>query len=418
MSTTLLTLQQECARACGWYGSVTPSEATSAAATTITANAITSQLDSDDQSETLQYDWARVDADSAGSPTLVGTTRRITGYTPGSGLITVSRAFHASDGIATTHTIGLYRTVPPDQWLMAQGWKQYINQVLRNLRYRRQSLLTLVTDGDMETSGTTNWTASNCTLTKSTTASAIGHGAQALNAANTAANGYARSVLFPTGASQTYEVRADVRITSGTAHLVAYDETNSAEIQSENTDDLDQRSMGFSFTTPGTCLSLSVRLKGAEASADITWDNVSLRPQGARVMDLPSWVDRPTAVEGLVYYLPASGHGSGDLFRSMQHYPLRGAVISDLTGATAYRVRYSRSVSSDAALWVEGLSAYGELSAITDTTVADEYLVVNGACLLAATDLDDKRLKERFLPRWLARVPSLPTAGRLIPELV
>lgn len=415
MSTTLATLEQDCARACSWYAQVTPS-ATAANTYTWAADGTGSQIDTDDQNATWQFCWARVEADSAATPLNVGEVRRVSTYTASTSTFTVPTDRGFSNAPTATMTIGLYRTVPPAQWGMQLGWKEYINRVLSGIRYRRWGLLTLITDGDMETSGTTNWTAGSSSLTKLTAAANIALGAQALRVANSGANGYARSALVPVTEGDQYELRADVKVASGTAYLVAYDETGAADIETETTTDRDWRSLHVTFTVPADCASLSVRLRGSEASADVYWDNVSLRPAAAHRFDLPSWVDGPEAVEGLVQLAESSVQNEAYLLASQEHSLLpHFQVISDPTGATPWRIEYKFRPAGNALLLVQGLSPYAELSATTDTTVADPDLVVVGACLEAAIDLADDKLAARFGPKWQRRKVRLPQRLRAIP---
>lgn len=398
-----------------WYASATPS--TVGTTTTFTLNAISSEFDADDDGTDIENAWARVDADSATSTTLVGTTRRISGYNTTTSVVTVKRAAHASNTYKTTHTIGLYQTVPPAQWAMQPGWKEYINRLLRGIRFRRWGLLTLVTDGDMETSGVANWTDSNATSSKVTAAANVAFGAQSLRVQNSLANGYTASASVQVTPNDGYELRADVRVASGTAHLVAWDDTNGAEIDSRNTTTTDWHHLYFGFTVPSGCTSVSIRLKGAEANADVYWDNISLRNQNAQRMALPSWIDTAEAFEGLVQYWSTHGDTNAYLLASQEHWPvIPSKVIGDPLGATQHWVEYTAPPRPGALLFVRGLSAYGELSAITDTTVAEQDLVVSGACLLAAIDLDDKKQIARFLPKWQQWAIRLPRRKMLLSQ--
>ncbi len=415
MSTTLANLEIQASRDSGWYWSDIPS-ASSGAATAFTINDAAAQHDSSDQAEFLENGWARVESDSAATPLNVGEVRRVSDYAPSTGIFTVIRAFTSNP--TTTQTVGLYKTIPPgEQFGMQLGWRHYINRVLRAIRYRRYGLLTLITDGDMETSGTTSWTASNATLTKVTTAASIALGAQALQVDNTLANGYARSSLVAVTPGDTYDLRADCKVTSGTAYLVAYDETNSTEIDSDNQSGRDWRFLDFTFTVPADSYSISIRLKGSEATADAYWDNVSLRHQGGQRIALPSWVTEPGQIEGLFLWEGSQSKDDAYLWDSqVQSRALHYDLLEDPLGATPLRVEWHVRPYSRQLLLVRGLSAYGELSATTDTTVADKDMVVCGTRYLAYRDLygtEDERTKSQ-LRRWQALSTRLPRVQRLI----
>ena len=224
MSATLLALEQKIAKDGYGYVAITPS----AAGTTLTviANGIASELDPDDTEKLFGSAWLKCISDSAATPLNVGEVRRIdstSGYTPSSGTITVTRAF--SNATTTTQRFGIFMGLSPEDYGLARGLKSYINDVLRRLWQRRPFVLTLVTDGDMETSGVTNWTATNSTRTKSTS-TGVTLGKQALRVQNTALNGYVQSATINVEPSQSYYLVADVTVASGTAVLELWDVTD------------------------------------------------------------------------------------------------------------------------------------------------------------------------------------------------
>src|SRR3990167_8250687 len=75
--------------------------------------------------------------------------------------------------------------------------------------------LSQVTDGHMQGSGVTSWTASVATLTKDTTAASVRHGKQSLKILATAANGQAQSASIPVKGGDAVLVIAEVYITGG-----------------------------------------------------------------------------------------------------------------------------------------------------------------------------------------------------------
>lgn len=411
MSVSLLVLQEDCAREVGLYAEMAPSE-TSSATTSFVVDGVAAQVDENDADTLFRDCWVRVESDSAGTPLNVGAIRRIQSYTPATSTFTLAGDRGFANAPTATQTMGFFWTIPPDQIVRTLGWKQHINLVLQDMRYRRLGLLTSVTDGDMEASGTTNWTASNTTLSKVTAAATVGFGVRALRVLNSSANGYARSALIEVEPSDVWMIRADLNVETGTAHLVAYDETNGAEIESENTTAQDWRVLGFQCTIPSGSVSMSIRLKGAESSADVYWDNVVARHTAARQLALPSWLDEKRAFEGLLQTVGGHLHNDAMLRVSEELEPLMDAgLVEDPLGATAYRVRLLEIPRSEALVYVQGLSAYDALSATSDTTVADKRTVIAGACARALRAVKDDRWKQ-YAAEYLTRMSRLATRRR------
>ena len=208
-----------------------------------------------------------------------------TGFAASTGTITFNEAFVT--GFANGTTYEILTLLDPTQW------NDVLNDALIKLRYNYRSPLTLVTDGDMETSGTTNWTASNSTRTKETSLDFV-EGTQALRVANSSAAGYVQSASIPCQAGQSFHVWASYKSVVGTAVLRAYDVTGSASIESDSGPDSGTNNEGgmihFAFTAPASCRNVAIRLEGTEASADIYWDDVIVMRSGRSRYELPSWV--------------------------------------------------------------------------------------------------------------------------------
>ncbi len=389
MSTSLATLETNIAKApeLGFA-----SGTCSAAGTTLTIvdTSTDSPFDTGDPKEQYQHAWAKITADSAASPLNVGEVRRVKTYTPGSQTITTSMAF--SNGTTTTQSYALFLNTPPTRVGILPGLDEWINQTLRECYYHDLSLLTLITDGDMETAAASNWTASNATLSKVTAAANVWLGKQALRVLNTLANGYAESATVNVTAGQVYHVRADVRVASGTATLQLYDKTNGAVIDTA-VDSVERgwRYLWYNGTIPTSCKQVSVRLVGTEATADVYWDNVSLRQASATEIALPSWITSKKQVEELYEWHGGTSDQTNDsvTIDQQRRYQMPWwEVVSDPTGQTPYRIEFSHAPQAGSLLIVKGLRPYGELSADTDTTDANADMVKAGALgkLLLAKD--------------------------------
>ena len=206
-----------------------------------------------------------------------------TGYAPNTGTITVGEAWTTGGASSTTYEI--HRYLDPAEW------NTCINNALAKMRYRFRSPITLVTDGDMETSGTTDWTASSSTLTKLTTGSFI-DGAQALRVANSGANGYGRTAAIAVNPGDSYHVWADYLSVVSTAAIIAWDATNSEAIvtSSDAGDNPEGGMITIAFNIPSTCYSIQIRLRGTSATADIYWDNLILMRVGRKIYNVPTWL--------------------------------------------------------------------------------------------------------------------------------
>ena len=355
-----------------------------------------SPLDALDASQLYQNAWVRIESDSAATPLNVGEVRRISDYAESIATLTLNRAL--SNATTTTQQYGVYFAIPPTRFGVFKGIDEYINETLSVLRHESMMLLTLAVDGDMETSGISAWTASDATLSKVTSAANVQLGKQALRVQNSAANGYARPALINVVESQNFAIVADVRVASGTAKLLLYDETNGAEIQSVECEERQSRWLRFQGTIPTDCMQVSVRLIGKEATADIYWDNVSVRDIAASRIDLPSNITSPGDI--LEVEVWSGGTTYLDSYATdgrMSHVVPWWEVIEDTHGATPYRLEFGPRVGAYCHLFARVLRAYDTLVSDSAETDADADLVKAGALYRIALDRAD--LRDRLV-RW------------------
>ena len=121
--------------------------------------------------------------------------KKSTGFAPTTGTLTVQPAW--SNAIAASVTFEVHSLLPPSVL------HDCINRALRNMYHVYTFPLTLMTDGDMEASTATNWTGTNATVTKTTTAAQVLMGVRALSVVSTAAGGYAQSASISVEEAQT-----------------------------------------------------------------------------------------------------------------------------------------------------------------------------------------------------------------------
>ena len=405
MSTTRLSLTQSVGNELGRV-----SGTCSAAGTTvlISDTSADSPFDPDDENTLYKNAWAKIEADGAATPLNVGEVRRVSSYSVGVS-VTASRGF--TNSTTTTQSYGIYQGVPPARVATQKGIVEYINDTLRSLLHRELTLITLVTDGDMETSGTANWTASNASVTKVALAVLVEHkgglGKYVLGVANTVANGYATTATMWAGSGRTFSVIAECYCKIGTAKLQLWDATNSAEIESKTSDQTDWRYIYLEGLIPATCESVQVRLIGVESNASIYWDNVSLLAEGARRFNLPTTLINSLAVEEFEMWSGGTGTASSSADAADYEIDERQStpvfwwrIIDDATGANRWRVEIDPTVPNDRMLLMRSLRPFAELSADTDATDANADLVLAGTLVRIATDKKDKALLDTWLPRY------------------
>ena len=411
MSTTLLSLEQQIAaqyKAESGQGMASGTCSAAGTTTQIVDTSGDSPLDPSDSDSLYDGFWLRIDSDSAGTPLNVGELRRIVsgGYTPGNGTLTLSRAL--SNATTSTQTYGLY-AIPPDTWGTIRGIKAFINDILPRLSYRFPVLLTLVTDGDMETSGVTAWTdVGTCTQAKSTT-TGITQGKQSLSLTNGAANsGVKNTTPIPVVEGTTYQVVADVLCDGYTANLKCYDLTNAATIDTvQTTAERGQRFLYDQITIPSDCKRLEIHLLGEDADAVHYWDNLSVRRIGATEMAMPSWFTNPLWFEWLYYTRAGHQEQDADSYSTDErspYVPVHNCGITEDPNGTGYKVWWEgTAIPATAHLFAMCKRPYTELSALTDTTDADPDLVT--AFVLANIYADRKDKDNAAL--WLRRARDL-----------
>lgn len=356
MATTRLALLQEVLRKLGQDAMGT---ATGGTTTTLIDTSADSPFTTADDSNLFKNQWLYIH-----TGTHAATERRVTTYTPSSQQLTIPAVTGAVD---TT-----------DQYLVAGvRWAQLVTALNRALTerlvYWTRSPLTLVADGDMETSGTSDWTASNATVTKNTSAGNVWGGTQALSVVTTAADGYARTTSINVNSNQTYTLQAMCRraTATGVPKLVVWDATNSAAISLSTTastaqyDGFDWQRLTSTFTTPGSCRQVQVRLQDETTTATSYWDDVILLPR-AHWIEAPSWLDEPWRMDWLWY--PVGG--APPVPEQWEWVPVQNCRLEvDPPAVRDNRVWFTADGLGQP-LYVSGFRSYTSLSTDAATTTA------------------------------------------------
>lgn len=252
----------------------------------------------------FDYYWVKIVKDAGGAGAAPqGEIRAVSeGGWANTGTFTVSSAFTAA--VAASDT---YEVHPP--FFHPSELDNIIFRKIRNFHAPTLFPLTIdllgEDDNDMEYTGTktTVWTASNATLTGSTTAKVSG--LRSLSVAATAAGGYATSgSLGVVGGQQMYSA-ANIYVTSGdTARLVTYDVTNSANIavSGDITASGPWQDVIVQWTVPSTCVLAQTRLMSVN-NTDITfWDDYQVWRAGGGFYYPPSWITREEQVLDIVAF--------------------------------------------------------------------------------------------------------------------
>ena len=220
-----------------------------------------------------------------------GTIALISDFTPNGGTLTLKPTL--SNAIANTNTFEIHRRLHPNEL------DDCISRALRAMYYVDFYPLSLVSDPDMETSGVSGWTNSNATPTKDTDAAdnvdALG-GAQSLQVVTSSTNGYSYVATVDVQSESAYSLWVMAKADGAfTASVIAYDQTNSAAIDSKTWAHRDWGIVEFGFQTPSNCDQISIRLGAQETSATVHFDNLIVQRNARHSYELPSWLANPEA---------------------------------------------------------------------------------------------------------------------------
>lgn len=262
---------------------------------------------------------------------------------------------------------------------------QVIADVLDELEHPILLPLTLITDGDMETSGVTDWTASNATLVKSVTT--VLRGRQALSVTATAANGQARSAAVNLPPKTEVFCAADVFITGGDSAKLILQGGTSGEIETAQSAATGWVHLEFETATKATDETAHLRLE-SQANTDVTiWDNAVLLPRLQASLPYPPTIEFSDEIVN-VFYFPR-GTALENTTDDMAYRLLEGIatfwshahVERDETAVVPYRLELEKT-PINRMLFVEGRVDFSPFSGATEaildvaTTLAPKELVV------------------------------------------
>ena len=264
---------------------------------------------------TNQYNGVivRIDEYVAGPGPEVGEAQRVIvgGYAGATGDLTTNAY---SQIVRTGTDFSLHRGIRP------QDWEDYANRVLTQAHHKAFHPLSVLPDWDWEDGTlTNNWTLSSVaseTMAQHSTAADLLYGRYGAKLDSVdAANAYIKNkVTVRCHEGEQWEVWVPLlidRTDKGTAKLIAYDVTNSEEIETATTDHLGSTLLGFRFTIPSGCKELEIHLQTVTAAMIIYWGPVGLLPLSRVRVDLPSWLKTESQLRGLGL-LPSGPSTAGD----------------------------------------------------------------------------------------------------------
>lgn len=226
------------------------------------------------------------------------------GFTAATGTFAISGGFSTDPNISPTNVpnvLFLYG-LRPDELLEA------INNIQRNLYLPRYLLPTLVTDGDFEASGVTNWTDAVGTPTQTKETSIVLVGTQSLKIVTTNSGDAVQGASIPVTEGEQMSYSTPVKCTAGSIVASIQDVTNSTTIDSVTVDQEAWTEARFQFTVPSGCENVAPRYASATASTTAYVGWCSLLSHDRRILDLPSQIEDASYIEG-IYHLP-SGRAS------------------------------------------------------------------------------------------------------------
>lgn len=323
--------------------------------------------------------------------------RTVTSYAGSTGTLT-----HQGANYTNSPTTEVYELI---KWIHPDDLNSAINRAMEKLWYETWLPLSLVDDYDMEASGVSNWTVTNATQQKITTAG--WYGDQALEVTTTSANGYTQSNSVPVkpGAFGFAGVTVAASASGDKFEFTVWDVTNAAAIGSvvEETTML-RHNVNVSFTVPDGCYQVALRL-GAEASGDIAvYDNAILHVQHQNRFNAPTWLTQREQLLSVRWQVnlgsPVTNSSSQSAY---PEYAVDWPEVTiaeleiDPTGTVPMRIVLADYASSYP-VWVQAHRNYATFTADTSTggtTDANEDYVV-AAVKVEVYEILNARYRGRF----------------------
>lgn len=234
------------------------------------------------------------------------------GLTVATGALGVAPAFGSSPG--TGMEIIFCYDVHPDELHRA------INRILRNLAYFAYLPVTLVTDGDMEDTGVTNWAADGTPDTREKSATnPFFFGRQTLHIVDAASGHGAVSNPVAVIQGEPLTLSVPVQVVTGSAQVILQDATAGSAIDSVTVDESLPVTVQFNANAPSGCETVTVRLLTASATSEFYVGPVSLLSQHRKRYGLDS-IERTADVKDLFKIPQGQNAVASDSFYSFSEF--------------------------------------------------------------------------------------------------
>ena len=295
-------------------------------------------------------------------------------FAAATGTVTVAPALAGAVGAALSMGIGAdFIFCPENPRLLRDS----IQRVLRNMRYPAYLPVTLITDGDMEDTGTDNWAqVTGGTIAKSdTTDSGLPFGRQVLHVSAAGDQEGATSNAVSVDPGEILNVAVPIDLVAGSADVILYDSTNSTALQTVNVTEFLPSMVFFQQSAESTTKNVTVRLLGSEASSEFYAGPVFMwSGQRKRYAADTSSLERGRDIKA------AFTLRLGDPIETDVYYigDLRETTFSVERDDRANLVNVNIPYSSYPTL-IQGDRRYVELPYDTSTTFAERDMVVQGA---------------------------------------
>ncbi len=267
------------------------------------------------------------------------------------------------------------------------------NEILENVRRPIYLPLTLVTDGDMESTGVGDWNATrdggggaDPVIAKVATSTFVLHGRRVLSVPTVASTvrGRAESnvAIFLPPDTMVF-CAADVYIPAlTTAKFTLRDVTNGADIETAESAASGFVHFEFTATLPSTCEEVEVWLETPTASTTTHWGSVQLLPANRVVYDYPGTLEWSEDLDKVFYFPRGTGlvastdDNAFKIFEGRQRLWSHVEHIRDETAVVPFRLQLKKG-NVNKPLFIGGNVDFDTLTNDSDTTNAPEDIIVN-----------------------------------------
>ena len=319
--------------------------------------------------------------DNSGTPALQEQVSIIHQFNPAAGTLEFSPTIGTVN--ATAGTVDGHYEIWID--FHPDAVDQHINDILNSLIYEGFIPLTLVTDGDMEDSDLTNWTALSGGAPGTTDAKATSPfkvGRQAIHGVATGADEGRRSARIPCTPGQQFNISVPVKVDVGSVDINFVDATASANIKSTTVTDTAAVEVRYTASAPADCEIVHIEYASNASADDFYIGPISiLKTDGHRYSVDSSSIDFADDILA-AYELPVGPTAIvSDTYLAFTE-PWQRIAINKRDAERDGLPITTEARALSRPIYMEVHRRYPSLTADTSTTRASKLIVVNGALSL------------------------------------